>query len=1130
MSSLLSPTMAARQFADKGHSYCVAETIRSHVLAFTMTTKSTLPLAVPNTCCSGTDSCAEPSAVGRRSFIQAGSMAAAMLLAGRSSIMAGPFEETDFDEIIPADKKLSQSWIDSLYARGKPMTATGDDLKYIGMPINGICTGQVYLGGDGQLWLWNLDASRDFKKNTAKGPRFMDPDVAPGLSEKAAIKQEGMSQGFALQVSSEPDESSDSAKVFTLDAKGFSDVTFTNQYPMATVDYADADCPVEVHLQAYTPFIPLNRDDSSYPVIVMRYTVENTSSIPQEIAIAGWVENISNTKSGKAANGKRVCVYHELDGISTVECAADFRDRGVGSAGEPQVEVFADFEGGTYGEWTVEGKAFGGAPSDGVDESKLQKLSGFQGKGLVNSWTGTDALQGKLISPEFMIQKSFINFLIGGGSDAKQLTVSLWVDGKPVRSATGKKSDAMKWTSWSVDEFQGKVAHLEILDASSGAWGHIDVDQIEFSTHPPAKTEGNSPAEMQPDFGSIALGVMGDARPEIVDIDRSRAGVTDLFTDRPDDLKSGSHGERALKERSFASLGRKLTLQPGESQTVSFTLSWRFPNVKHAPVFGRPNAHAINHYSTLWSTAADSANSVAARSSELHQTTQTWTDTWYDSTLPYWFLERTFVTLDCVQTQMGQRFAKGKDPEHYNFEEGVKCCPGNCTHVWHYAQGLSRIFPQIERECRDKIEYGLGFDPKSGSMRHRYTGAKFGDAIDGNCGTILRVLRESQMTPDYTFLKGIWERTKLSMDHVIQKWDPDEDGMLEGAQHNTLDEPWFGQVHWLINLYHAALKASAVMARQMNQPSVAARYEAIVSKGAPAMVDLLWSEDFGYFIHKPGPSEDQKHGSTNGCHIDQLLGDSWLWNVGIERILPQEKILESLQSLWKYNFAPDVGPFREKVTEGRWYAAAGNAGLVMCTFPNGKIEPKSGKKNYAGYLNECMTGFEWQVAAHMIWEGMLEKGLAIGKAIHDRYLPEDRNPYNEIECSDHYSRAMASFGAYLAICGYQYDGPQGKLAFAPKLGPEKFRAAFTTAQGWGQFSQELVNGQQTAAIELRYGKLALQELTLDRLPSTPANQAVVKIDGKAIEASHVQSGNRHVLSFAGGLELVPGQRLDIQFA
>ncbi|WP_226992183.1 GH116 family glycosyl hydrolase [Aliiglaciecola lipolytica] len=363
-----------------------------------------------------------------------------------------------------------------------------------------------------------------------------------------------------------------------------------------------------------------------------------------------------------------------------------------------------------------------------------------------------------------------------------------------------------------------------------------------------------------------------------------------------------------------------------------------------------------------------------------------------------------------------------------------------------------------------------------------------------------------------------------------KKWDIDEDGMLKGSQHNTLDEPWFGQVHWLINLYHAALKASAIMARKMNEPALATRYESIVASGSKAMVDVLWNEEFGYFIHKPGPGDKEKHGSTNGCHIDQVLGDSWLWNVGIDGILPKDKIRQTLESLWKYNFTPDVGAFREKVPEGRWYAAAGDAGLVMSSFPYGKIEPKSGKKSYAGYLNECMTGFEWQVSAHMIWEGMVEKGLAIGKAINDRYQPELRNPYNEIECSDHYSRAMASYGAYLAMCGYQYDGPEGKLAFAPRMQQDDFRAAFTTAEGWGSFSQQFANHQQRASLDLRYGKLALREFKLALVQGAKANNTTVTIDGQKVAVTSSKHQDSVTLRFIDELTLQEGQRLDVTFS
>lgn len=878
--------------------------------------------------------------VRRRDFLKTGGLAAAMLLAGRFKLMAGPFDAKDFDKIIPADKKLSKEWIASLYARGEALSAKKGELQYIGMPISGICTGQVYLGGDGRLWYWNLDASKD-KKNNPKGHRYLKPDAA----------YSPISQGFALQVD---------GKTRTLDAEGFEKVSFTNQYPMGQVDYSDPQCPLSVHLEAYTPFIPLNRDESSYPVIVMRYTITNTASMSKEFGIAGWIESIVDNKERSASGGKQTCAYRKFDDIATVECSADFED-----------------------------------------------------------------------------------------------------------------ADAM------------------------------------------------------------ALGIFGKDSPDWVDLEKASPGAEGLF-ESSERLQNGSVSERELSAPSFASLGRRLTLEPGESKTVSFAVSWRVPHIRYGTAFGvgpKSTWPGSNHYATLWPTAAQAASQVASREGELYGKSRDWVNTWYDSSLPHWFLERAFIPINCMQTQMAQRvYPEGSDQEHYNLEEGVRCCPGNCTHVWNYAQGLARIFPEIERECREKVEYGLGFDDETGTVFFRYTnqeGPKGIDAFDGTCGTIIRVLRESQMTTDYSFLAGIWDRVKVSMDHVIKKWDPEEDGLLAGAQHNTLDEPWHGQVHWLTNVYHAALKASAVMARQMNQPAVAARYERIVEKGAPAMVDLLWNEDFGYFIHKPPADEDKMHGSTNGCHIDQVLGESWLHELGLDPILPKDKVHKALQALWKYNFTPDVGAFRKVMTSGRYYAAEGDAGLVMCSFPFGKVEPKSGNKNYAGYLNECMTGFEWQVAAHMIREGMVEEGLAIGKAIYDRYRPEARNPYNEVECSDHYSRAMASYGAFLAACGYRYDGPEGKLGFGPKLSPENFQAAFTTAEGWGRFTQQVAAGKLKAGLELRYGKLALKEFSLDRVVGIAGRDVTGTLDGKPVGVSVEGKGDAYVLKIASGLAMKAGQRFEV---
>ena len=97
-----------------------------------------------------------------------------------------------------------------------------------------------------------------------------------------------------------------------------------------------------------------------------------------------------------------------------------------------------------------------------------------------------------------------------------------------------------------------------------------------------------------------------------------------------------------------------------------------------------------------------------------------------------------------------------------------------------------------------------------------------------------------------------------------------------------------------------------------------------------------------------------------------------------------------------------------------------------------------------------MNGFEYQAAGHMIWEGHgARRAWRCARSLHDRYHASRRNPWNEVECGDHYARSMASYGVFLAACGFEYHGPKGHLA-SPRAEPEDFRAAFTSAEGWGR--------------------------------------------------------------------------------
>jgi hypothetical protein len=200
----------------------------------------------------------------------------------------------------------------------------------------------------------------------------------------------------------------------------------------------------------------------------------------------------------------------------------------------------------------------------------------------------------------------------------------------------------------------------------------------------------------------------------------------------------------------------------------------------------------------------------------------------------------------------------------------------------------------------------------------------------------------------------------------------------------------------------------------------------------------------------------------------------------------------------------------------------------MTTWPHGGREyPKVMEGAMAGgvgYLNECMNGFEHQVAGHMIGEGLVLEGLAVERAIHDRYHASHRNPWNEIECGDHYSRSMASYGVFLAACGFENHGPKQHVGFAPKLTPENFKCAFTSAEGWGSFSQKAEGGKRKAEIALRWGKLNLQTIAL---VNETAQSAKVLLGGKSIPATFKRDKSMILLSFENVATIRAGEKIEI---
>lgn len=520
-----------------------------------------------------------------------------------------------------------------------------------------------------------------------------------------------------------------------------------------------------------------------------------------------------------------------------------------------------------------------------------------------------------------------------------------------------------------------------------------------------------------------------------------------------------------------------------KSFTADFVISWHVPNLsfKEIPDKGR-------YYEKQFKDAAEVATYIAGKFRYLKSKTVLWHKTWYDSSLPWWFMERTFLNTSILATTTCHRMASGR----FYAWEGVGCCAGNCLHVWQYAQAAGRIFPALEKDERTRIDLGIALRDDGGiSFRAE---ADKRPAIDGQAGTILRFLREHQMSKDSTWLQANWDKIKRTIQFLISQ-DKNKDGMEDTPLENTLDAVWRGEIAWIVGLSIAGVRAGQALAEEMNDNVLTEECKQYVEKGKHNMETQLFNGE--YFIHRADPAVGKKEiGSYNTCHIDQVYGQSWAWQVGLERVLDKEKTMSALRSLWKYNYMPDVGPYIKNHPGGRFYALAGEGGMVMNTNPKQEDKPYGEAKAWQiGYFSECMSGFEHQVAAHMMAEGMVEEALVLTRSVHDRYHAHKRNPFNEIECSDHYARAMASYGTFISACGFTYHGPKGHIGFNPRISPEKFKAPFTVAEGWGTYTQEKHDNRQVHTFSMRYGSVKLRQISLFKLDDQTVKK-VVAISGK----------------------------------
>jgi uncharacterized protein (DUF608 family) len=187
-----------------------------------------------------------------------------------------------------------------------PRTFTGRHLTAIGFPLGGVCAGSISLGGRGQLRDWEI-FNRPDKGN---GPSYAFPSIWVQSGNRKPIAR-------VLESRLQPPFTGSSG-LGSNNAPGLTrlaSATFTGEFPLARVEFADSTLPVKVSLEAFSPFIPHEPDESGLPVALLRYRVTNPGAAPAKVSIAWSIENPTGHPGNKDARVNEYRSSGQLAGL-----------------------------------------------------------------------------------------------------------------------------------------------------------------------------------------------------------------------------------------------------------------------------------------------------------------------------------------------------------------------------------------------------------------------------------------------------------------------------------------------------------------------------------------------------------------------------------------------------------------------------------------------------------------------------------------------------------------------------------------------------------------------------------------------------------------------------------------------
>ncbi len=457
-----------------------------------------------------------------------------------------------------------------------------------------------------------------------------------------------------------------------------------------------------------------------------------------------------------------------------------------------------------------------------------------------------------------------------------------------------------------------------------------------------------------------------------------------------------NENDRRGEDFGACALCSEIKLNPYEKKNIRFILTWFFPNHKayDGEIIG-------NYYENLYKGALDANNTLEEGYNSIFKSAVEFSELLYSTDLPLIYPDAWSSNLSQI-VKSSVYIKNGK----FGLWEGLGYCGLHTTDITYHASfSLINIFPDLQKK---QMKMGAEYQREDGRVHHsfkpdmRSSDSGF-DRVDMNMQFVLMVLRDYLFTGDREYLASMWDNVRRAMDST-QLLDSDNDGLPDyDTKRNTYDAWNFSGIPvYIAVLWLAALNAAAVIAERVGDASSIDKWNDLLSKGKKSLEEKLWNGEY-YNLWRNNDETDES------LMTDQLDGEWFLRMTGLEGNIPDSRVAQVLDFIFRHNFDEEQG-------------------LLNATTPQNRKTSVNTYKNCQTIA--VWTGIGYAFSALALSVGQKEIAEKELQSINDTQL-RFGHFWDHWECGHHYTRPMSSWTLLHAVAGLSADYENKRLTLNP---------------------------------------------------------------------------------------------------